>query len=241
MPHAVAYATLVAASRVNPQTIEPLALPILSTVAGTAVYQANQSNPQTASPLAPPTRSSVPGAAAFVPNSATTLSPAELTVYLGALGVRDGACYIYCKWANCPAARGAFRAARTRCVRCGPACSASAGRITSIDSAYACGATRVVCGRCCPVLSALAGRGSPNRIFFRRAIRCGPSRSVLSSRVRSVRCYQCSATRCSIRRATCRVRSTRCPSRRATSRFRRRLKCEVHKHAAQAVKFRTLH
>ena len=223
IPHADAYATLVVASRVNPQTTEPLALLTFSTVAGPAVYPANQSNPQTASPLAPPTLSALFGGAAFAPNPPTTVSLAELTVYLGVLAVRADERYIYCKWTHCPAARGAVRAARTCCVCCCPACSASADRTTSISSAYACGAARVVCGRCCPALSALAGRGFPNRIFCWRAICCGPSRSALSSRVRSVRSPHCSATRRSILSATRCVRSTRCPSRRATSRFRRRL------------------
>ena len=72
IPHADAYATMVAASRVNPQTTEPLALPKHSTVAGHVIYPANESNPQRVSPLAQPTPSAVPGAAVFALNQPTT-------------------------------------------------------------------------------------------------------------------------------------------------------------------------
>ena len=51
-----AYATQVSASQPHTQTIAPLGLPTLSTVAGSAVHPANQSNPQTASTIAPPSQ-----------------------------------------------------------------------------------------------------------------------------------------------------------------------------------------
>ena len=82
---------------------------------------------------------------------------AELTVYFDAFVVRAGARYIYCKWVCCTEARGAVCGARTLCVRCNPACSATAGRTPSISSVYVYGAARGACVRCGQARSAPAG------------------------------------------------------------------------------------
>ena len=189
IPHAEAYAMLVTASHSNPQNTAPVALPTLSTVAGPADYPANQSNTQTASPFEPPTLSAVPGAAAFAPNPPTIVSPAELTVYLGALAVCAGAYCIYCKWAHCVAARSSVCAARTRC---GPACSAPAGCVFSICNAAAGGTAHAKSIRCVRCATA---RGTVSAAR-KRCILCGPVCSASAGHIHSIgSAYACGAAR----------------------------------------------